>query len=1265
MTVSTACSCSLGVCTVGVTGTSNYNGAASFDYTVTANSALSNTSTATLTIDSVNDLPVIGADQTFNIDDQGAFLFTLNTASDSDVPAQTLSYKIINSIGTGTLSGCIDSLSYSTDRTCIYTPGANTNGTFSFTYRVSDGVDESLGDATVTFNVTDLTPPNAPSVVLHSNLYSNSTNVTLTNQTCSDIGEIFVSLNATPPTAGSAWQACNTTAGGYSQLITAPDGVKTIYVFSRDINGNIQSVPTQVQMTFDTTPPVITAEINNIKPSETKTISFNITEVNSSNVQNITFDYHDGTSWSTQSVAMVDGPINNKEFSTNITAPVTEGTNLQILITYADLAGNSTTETYLFKTDSVIPYMNVFSLNGGVTATGNNSVLSEIDASDANSPITHFCIKYNDPSQPAESSTCWNRVDGPTPNIAPTQNIYFNNHFYRVGYVKTTYNVYAWVKDEAGNISTNSNTLGVDRFDISYDPGNAPTINNLEVTNTDSPNSPNLPSELTASAGDNIYVKWHADDLEGLSANPISVYYTINDVDYIPFPSEQNISNGVNAACTIDARFTGCTVVTAPSSSYFKVRVVAKDLVDSIVFYKSGSLNDTSVKVIAGNSEDGIGASATTAVFPTYGAASTSSYVYKYKLVMTNSGKLFYADTERGILWVNPDNGVLEVLIPDTNSSTGDGGPVSGATLNYVSAIALDKDDNIVFRDNRLIRKVDLSTMTVSTLIGGGALVEPTTTVAASDIELEVMDPRLDTFITLPNGDLIFADKQNSLTKRRYRASDGMVEPIELDSTGVGVGTYASDPWEPNKTKSFGVAFDKGTSEIKFMMQTFYKKFTGDTKPYQTRIDHTSGNSTTAYSAAPPYDISFANESQYTGEDGNIYFLSRYRTSIHHYDYVNNTRSLILGDGSIPRGLCVDGTPAISCSVDVTSIFVASDGQIYFSDQGTIRTIDSSGNVLTIFGQDKSFGNGGLATAARLGTLVVIQNDKPGANDNNLVLFDGNSHQLRQFQIGGNITKLTDLGYSWHGPDRFEIDTVSGDILSPKSISGHGIGRFDRIGGTWSKVVGGGATAFYNGEGIVGSDISHLPYLKATNGFVNNVLFHTTHNWNGSNSEYLNTKMYDATDQYRQSHFLGTSLYGTSVTPGSLLADQSMSPTNIEFFQDPNDGFNKFFFGRLGSSYIYTGELGGNLESFVDLGNGIYSYAYRNDGDLRFYYCSTGSNQLYEYNYTTGIKTHLSWNSPSLICDSKAQNIIFNSERNSIIFQGIENGFGVIAEYSL
>jgi len=54
---STPCSCTVGICTVGIKGTSHYSGAASFAYTVSAEGQTSNSVSVDLTISAVNDAP--------------------------------------------------------------------------------------------------------------------------------------------------------------------------------------------------------------------------------------------------------------------------------------------------------------------------------------------------------------------------------------------------------------------------------------------------------------------------------------------------------------------------------------------------------------------------------------------------------------------------------------------------------------------------------------------------------------------------------------------------------------------------------------------------------------------------------------------------------------------------------------------------------------------------------------------------------------------------------------------------------------------------------------------------------------------------------------------------------------------------------------------------------------------------------------------------------------------------------------------------------
>lgn len=61
LTIANACACNLGTCTVGVQGTADYFGSASFAYRVTANGMISSTATVTLSITDVADFLVFGS----------------------------------------------------------------------------------------------------------------------------------------------------------------------------------------------------------------------------------------------------------------------------------------------------------------------------------------------------------------------------------------------------------------------------------------------------------------------------------------------------------------------------------------------------------------------------------------------------------------------------------------------------------------------------------------------------------------------------------------------------------------------------------------------------------------------------------------------------------------------------------------------------------------------------------------------------------------------------------------------------------------------------------------------------------------------------------------------------------------------------------------------------------------------------------------------------------------------------------------------------
>ncbi|EFO81720.1 Immunoglobulin I-set domain protein [Oscillochloris trichoides DG-6] len=129
------------------TPTSNYNGSDSFVVRV-SDGSLSDTITVNVTIEAVNDAPVIteGTSASVTMSEDGsptAFDLTLNA---SDLDSTTLTWEI----DTPAAHGSAEASGSGTSKAITYTPTPNYNGSDSFVVRVSDGL---LSD-TITVNVT-------------------------------------------------------------------------------------------------------------------------------------------------------------------------------------------------------------------------------------------------------------------------------------------------------------------------------------------------------------------------------------------------------------------------------------------------------------------------------------------------------------------------------------------------------------------------------------------------------------------------------------------------------------------------------------------------------------------------------------------------------------------------------------------------------------------------------------------------------------------------------------------------------------------------------------------------------------------------------------------------------------------------------------------------------------------------------------------------------------------------------------------------------
>jgi large repetitive protein len=171
----------------------NYHGAASFTYTVSDGNGATTDASVSITVNAVNDTPVVQGESTSTNEDTTLYIAASTLlANDSDVDTitdgQVLSLSAVNSISRQT-HGTV-SLVNNTDGTQAvqFTPDANYHGVASFNYTVSDGNGgyatavatinlAAVNDAPVTVGETASTDEDAAIVFTQAELLANDSDV--------------------------------------------------------------------------------------------------------------------------------------------------------------------------------------------------------------------------------------------------------------------------------------------------------------------------------------------------------------------------------------------------------------------------------------------------------------------------------------------------------------------------------------------------------------------------------------------------------------------------------------------------------------------------------------------------------------------------------------------------------------------------------------------------------------------------------------------------------------------------------------------------------------------------------------------------------------------------------------------------------------------------------------------------------------------------------------------------------------------------------
>ncbi len=786
---------------------------------------------------------------------------------------------------------------------------------------------------------------------------------------------------------------------------------------------------------------------------------------------------------------------------------VPPATNIATIRFRLRVRNNSGTDSFLIsermEVDSTPPVFAIGALvvNEGTGATSSTSIPVSFTASDpavngASSGVTSVCFKTTTaatpPAAPAATDPCFAPLSSSGDAVTITDASAF------LGVVGGSYVVYAWLRDRVGNVSALSAGTGTPGRDKSTavvkSVTPAPTLRNVFAANVDAMSLPPTNAQLSFTLADRIYVLWEATATGGASIVSVEVSTTTNDLDFEVLDTQ--LANSANGGCTLQGAATGCYLsASLPSLDgvQFKVQVAITDSNGVRRSSVSHPFNTAPFRILAGNTDVGIGNGA--AATPIMSAQATTQ-----QMVVRSNGDVYFLGTRTiGLFQIKQSDGVIRNFIPVTGASGGDGGPVASATLHDPLKIALDPNENLLIFDRSRIRRVDFSTLTIDTLIGGGTIKDDE---IPEPLDLEITPSTLPAtmairtaFHVLPNGQMVFhAEEYGSSGGYGTPLIDGAAR-VRVYTPGQGITTlYPSGTGHAlNATQdlalcsllNFVPVWNRASASIqKFFSWPYHCNSSSAIPSVPAAFGLNSvaaGPHPPEHRPAGPIDGWFGAYSQPMMSLGGQLFLMSFRQRIVLYDVDTNTWVNFAGTGT--AGTCVDGTHRLACNLTLSDAYLAKNGQMYFLELGRIRTFDGNGNVVTLYGLGLVSGDGGSALSARFSSIGSIQMVRKAGADR-VYLHQGSVYAVKRVVVDGDVATIAGAGTSGciaagsatavpfemaNTDSKIRVDPA-GDYLFADSCGR--VYRLDLATGLWASFVGQGATNFTAGDGLGNAAIS-------------------------------------------------------------------------------------------------------------------------------------------------------------------------------------------------
>ncbi|MCX7420153.1 MAG: Ig-like domain-containing protein [Planctomycetia bacterium] len=217
----------------------NYNGSASFTFSASDGSLVSNIGTVTITVNAVNDAPTANDGSLTTIEETA----TTGTLSATDIDSAALTF----SLGSTTNAHGIVTITDATTGAFSYAPDANFDGSASFTFSASDGsLVSNFGTVTITVNGVNDAP-----IASDSSLTTDEDTAKTGTLSAADIDSATLAFNlvSTSNTHGSVTITNNTT-GAFSYMPDANFSGSASFTFLANDGSLVSNIGT-VTMTVN------------------------------------------------------------------------------------------------------------------------------------------------------------------------------------------------------------------------------------------------------------------------------------------------------------------------------------------------------------------------------------------------------------------------------------------------------------------------------------------------------------------------------------------------------------------------------------------------------------------------------------------------------------------------------------------------------------------------------------------------------------------------------------------------------------------------------------------------------------------------------------------------------------------------------------------------------------------------------------------------------------------------------------------------------